>query len=74
MDYDLILTVGIVLLALSLPSFLGAWVEGRLSRPGVVMVAVAAGLIGWAVHSRPEAYTFQQIPDVVLGVVARMLD
>jgi hypothetical protein len=74
MDYDLILTLGMVLLALSLPSFLGAWVEGRLSRSGVFMVVLAVGMIGWAVHSRPEAYRFQQLPDVVLGVIGRMIN
>lgn len=74
MDYDLILTLGMVLLALALPSFLGAWVDGRLSRPGVFMAALAVGMIGWAVHARPEAFTFQQLPEVVLGVIGRMIN
>lgn len=74
MDHDLILTLGMVLLALSLPSFLGGWVEGRLSRFAVAIFAVSAGMIGWAVHFNPEGYRLHQIPEVVLGVIARMIN
>lgn len=74
MDTDLVLTLGIVLLALSLPSLLGGWVEGKLSRFGVSLVALATAMIGWATLSRPESYAFQDIPDVILGVVARVIN
>lgn len=72
MDTDLVLTLGLLLLALSLPSFLGGFAENRLSRLAVVMFALSAGMIGWAIHSRAEGLSLQDIPDIVLGVVARL--
>lgn len=74
MDHDLILVGGIVLLALSLPSFLGGWVERRLSRFGVVLFALASAMIAWVVQSRPEGLAFQDIPDIFLGVIARVIN
>lgn len=74
MDHDLMLTLGFVLLALSLPSFLGGWVEGRLSRLGMLMIALATGMIGWAVQFRPTAYSLHEIPEVMLGAFARLIN
>ena len=73
MDWDLILTVGIMLLLLSLPSFLGGLGEGRLSRTGVLLVVLAAGLCSWAMLSRPEGYALQDIPQAMLRVLARII-
>lgn len=74
MDTDVILTLGLALLVLSLPALVAAWVEGRLSRFGTGMLAVAAGMIGWAHYANPAGYRLENIPDVVLGVVARILN
>lgn len=74
MDTDLILTVGIVLLALSLPTLLSAWVEGHLSRVGTLMIFVASGMIGWAVYTQPKGYEFTEIPMIMLGVAARLIN
>jgi len=73
-DTDLVLTIGIVLLALSLPSLLSAWVDGRLSRLGTVMILVASGMIGWAVYTQPKGYEFTEIPMVMLGVLSRLVN
>jgi hypothetical protein len=43
MDTDLALTVGIVLLVLSVPSLLAAWVESRAPRMGAIMAVGAGG-------------------------------
>ncbi len=74
MDTDLVLTAGIVLLALSLPSLLSAWVDGRLSRLGTMMIFVASGMIGWAVYAQPKDYEFTEIPMVMLGVLSRLVN
>ena len=74
MDTDLVLTVGVVLLALSLPSLLSAWVEGRLSRLGTLMIFVGGGLVGWAVYTQPKGYEFAEIPMVMLGVMSRLIN
>jgi formate-dependent nitrite reductase membrane component NrfD len=74
MDTDLVLTVGIVLLALSLPSLLQGWVEQRMSRLGVVMVLAGASMIVAAWLYRPTGYSIPEIPGIMLKVVSRLLD
>ena len=74
MDTDLVLTIGIVLLALSLPSLLSAWVEGRLSRFGTLMIIVASSMIGWAVYAQPKVYELTDSPMVMLGVLSRLIN
>lgn len=74
MDWDLILTVGVLLLLLSLPSFVGGLGEGRLSRIGVLLVVLGAGMASFAVLSRPEGYTLQEIPEAMLRVLARVIN
>jgi formate-dependent nitrite reductase membrane component NrfD len=71
MDTDLFLTVGIVLLILSLPPLLSAWVEGRAPRVGAVMVTVGATMVVAALIVRPGGYGFGDIPDVIVGVLSR---
>jgi formate-dependent nitrite reductase membrane component NrfD len=73
MDTDLVLTVGLVLLALSLPSLLSAWVEQRVPRVGSIMVVASIGMIVGALMYRPGGYAFSEVPGVVLGVLARFL-
>lgn len=74
MDPDLSLTLGLGVLVLSFPALISAWVDGRLSRVGVVMILGAAGLIGWAVYTQPKGYTLAGLPDVVIGVFARLIN
>jgi formate-dependent nitrite reductase membrane component NrfD len=71
MDTDLFLTIGILLLVLSLPSLLSAWVESRAPRIGALMVVAGAALIVTALMVRPGGYSFADVPDVILGVGAR---
>jgi hypothetical protein len=74
MDADLILTIGIVLLVLSVPSLLAAWAESRVPRMGAVMIVVAGGLILTALQTQPGGYRFDDVPGVIVGVVARMFN
>lgn len=66
---DLMLTVGIVLLVLSLPSLLSAWVESRAPRMGAIMVIAALGLIIGALLTNPGGYAFNKLPGVMIKVV-----
>ncbi len=72
MDTDLVLTIGIVLLALSVPSLLSAWVEQRVPRMGAIMVIASAAMIVSALMYKPGGYSFGEVPTVMLGVFARM--
>jgi formate-dependent nitrite reductase membrane component NrfD len=74
MDTDLILTIGIVLLVLSVPSLLAAWAESRAPRMGAVLLVVACGMIFAALWVRPGGYAFNDVPGVMIGVVARLFN
>ncbi len=74
MDTDLVLTVGIVLLVLSVPTLLSAWVDGRIPRLGTLMVIVAGGMIVAALQTAPGGYRFEQVPGVMIGVVSRFFN
>jgi hypothetical protein len=73
-DTDLYLTIGIILVVLTLPSLLNAWTEGRPPRIGALSLMVAAILIVIALTQRPSGYTFNEIPGVVLKVIGRLVN
>lgn len=73
MDTDLVLTIGLVLLVLSVPSLLSAWAESRAPRMGAIMAITALGMILSALWFNPGGYAFNQVPGVVVGVVSRYL-
>ena len=72
-DTDLLLTIGIVLLVLSVPSLLSAWVEGRAPRLGSIMAIGALGLIVTALVVQPGGYAFNQVPGVMISVFSRLV-
>jgi hypothetical protein len=74
MDTDLILTVGVVLLVLSIPSLLAAWVETRPPRLGAVLLILAIAMILTALQTAPGGYSFNDIPGVMIGVVSRLFN
>lgn len=70
-DTDLMLTLGIVLLVLSVPSLLAAWVESRAPRIGAIMAIAALGLIVSALVIKPGGYAFNQVPGIMVEVATR---
>lgn len=73
MDTDLVLTISIVLLVLTIPSLLSAWVDGRVPRVGAILVVASIGMILAAVVTRPGGYAFEEIPGIMLSVLARVV-
>jgi hypothetical protein len=73
MDSDLLLVMGIVIFALSIPSLLSSWVEGRTPRVGSVIVLIAGALVVTALSRQPGGYSFGELPDVFLRVIGRYL-
>jgi len=73
MDTDLMLTIGLVLIALAIPSLLAAWAETRAPRLGAVMLLAAAILIVLALTQKPGGYAFADIPGVMVGVFGRLV-
>jgi hypothetical protein len=74
MDTDLVLTLGIVLTVLTIPTLLAAWSEGRPPRVGAIMMLTALGLVLTAVVAHPGGYQFNEVPEVMLRVAARLTD
>lgn len=74
MDTDLILTLGILLVIVTIPSLLSAWVEGRPPRVGALILLAAMSMILAAVINRPTGYRFEEIPTVMLNVVTRAIN
>ena len=63
-DTDLLLTIGIVVLVLSLPSLLSAWAESRAPRTGAILLIAGIGLIFAALWIKPGGYAFCDRCDV----------
>jgi hypothetical protein len=73
MDTDLILTVGIVVGILAIPALLSAFAESRPPRGASILALISGVLIVVALTQRPAGYSFAEVPDVMLRVVARLI-
>ncbi len=73
MDTDLVLIVGIVIAALSIPSILSAISDKRAPRASAITVLIAGGLILFAIQGKPGGYRLEQLPDVLVSVIARYM-
>lgn len=74
LDNDLVLVIGIVLAALSIPALLAAFSESRPPRMGAVLLLVGCGLVAYALTQNPRGYTFAELPDVFLRVIGRLVN
>ena len=73
MDSDLAMVVGIVLAVLSIPSILSAVTDRRSPRASAITILIAGGLIVFALRENPGRYSFENLPDVFVSVVADLL-
>mgnify|MGYP006001089679 CR=1 FL=1 len=67
---DLLLVIGIVVVALSIPSIMGALAERRSPRTAAVAVLVGGSLILLAISQKPGGYTLEEVPQAFVRVVA----
>ncbi len=72
-DPDLALVIGLVLGALSIPAIVSALTEARAPRVAAITVLIAGGMIAYALGTKPGGYRLEQIPDVFVQVVARLI-
>jgi hypothetical protein len=72
-DYDLILTLGLLAVLLSLPLFIAGWVEQRLSMTALTLLVFGCVLTGGALRFGSQSYTVDEIPDLVLRVLGQYL-
>ena len=73
MDTDLALILGIIVGGFSIPSIVSSMSDGRAPRVSMITILIAGGLILYALMTRPGGYSFEQLPDVFFGVVARFM-
>ncbi len=69
MDTDLILVIGILLTALSIPSLLASFAESRPPRAGAILLLIGGVLVVVALSQTPTGYTFAELPDVIYRVI-----
>lgn len=73
MDTDLILVVGIVAIALAVPTLLASWVDGSVPRTGSLLVLLGGVLIAVALTQHGRGYTFAEMPDLFIRVIGRLI-
>lgn len=74
MNSDLLLVIGIVLAAFSIPSLLSAYSESRPPRVAAVVVVGALALVAWALSTSPGGYSFAEIPKAFVRVIGSVLN
>lgn len=74
MDTDLILVLGIIIAALSIPPIFGAMAERRAPRAAAVLLLIGGGMIIYALQQNPTGYTISDIPDVFVRVIGSFLN
>jgi hypothetical protein len=74
MDTDLMMVIGLVVGAFSIPSIMGALADGRVPRAAAIAGMVSGGLIVLAIRDKPGGYEISDIPDVFVSVVGRYIN
>ncbi|WP_428927634.1 hypothetical protein [Marinibacterium sp. SX1] len=73
MDPDLSLVIGILLAGLAVPGFLAGVVERRLPKLPFLLAAGGGYLIFSAVTSKPGGYSWPDVPNAFIDVIARVI-
>ncbi|WP_164661655.1 hypothetical protein [Tropicibacter sp. Alg240-R139] len=73
MDTDLILVLGMVFAVLSIPSMISAYSDDRPIRASAIVLLISLAAMAYAILTYPGGFTFDQIPEVFFGVVARFM-
>ena len=72
MERDLLLLIGLAFVPLAFLAFISAWADRRRPVPGLILLALGAGMAGWAHLTHPEGgYTLAEIPTLALQVLGR---
>ncbi len=74
MDTDLMMVIGLVVGVFSIPSILGALVDGRVPRAASIAVMVSGGLIVLAIRENPGGYAVGDIPNVFVNVIGKYIN
>lgn len=73
MERDLLLLAGLVFLPLAFVAFVSAWADRRWPVPALILLVLGLGMAGWAHITHPDGgYRWEQIPEIALGLLARL--
>jgi len=73
LDHDLFLTIGLIVAVFSVPSVISAISDGRTPRVAAIVLVVSGGLVAYAVTQKPGGYSIDQVPNVIVNVIARFV-
>lgn len=74
MDSDLLLVIGLTLAAVSIPAIVAAYADNHPPRVASVVVVIGGVMVLAALITRPGGYAAADIPEAILGVLARVLN
>ncbi|MCP5075402.1 MAG: hypothetical protein GY947_19185 [Rhodobacteraceae bacterium] len=74
MTNDIYLVVGIVVLVLTVPSMVSAFVNSRVPRFAAIMLLIGGGLVVLAVTQQPGGYSFTDVPQVFARVIGQLIN
>ena len=69
MQFDLFMSIGVVILGFTIPSIVSALSEGRAPRVAALMVLIGGGLVAVAVTQKPGGYTLEDVPQAFVRVI-----
>lgn len=68
------LLAGLAFLPLAFVAFVSAWADRRRPIPGLILLFLGLAMAGWAQFTHPDGgYRWQEVPDLALGLLARLL-
>jgi len=73
MNPDVLFVVGVIAAVMAFPAFVSAYSESRTPRGAILLAVVGGGLIFWAISLAPAGYTLEEIPDVFVRVIGRLM-
>ena len=74
MDFNLIFVIGLALAAFAIPAAVTAYADRRWPKTAIVLLVLGCGSVYYAMRENPGAYTFETADDVILGVVASLVN
>lgn len=73
MEPDIALVAGIIVAIFAMPSMLSALTDRRAPRASAITILIAGGLIIFAIQTKPNGYSLQDVPNAFVRVVAQIL-
>ena len=73
MGSDTTLVVGLFFVILSIPALISAFSSGQPLRRATAFIALGGALIAYAAATNPVGYRAEDVPEVVLRVIAHFI-